>query len=181
MKKFPVIAILITFLTLIGGVLVFNNKDQKQTSNSNIEATDISENSIRYEFFWGVGCPHCAKEEKFLEKMEKKYSIEFQKFEIYNSPQNQQRMFQIGKDLSIDIQGIPFVLIGSKHFVGFLSEETTGKEIEATIATILGKQEITVSKNEKEVSTTTDNNENVKENINTISLPIFGEIDIKKY
>lgn len=181
MKKFPIIAILITFLILIGGVFVFSNKDQKQTNNSGIKTADIQNNSIRYEFYWGVGCPHCAKEEEFLEKMENKYSIKFQKFEIYNSLQNQQRMLQIGKDLSIDIQGVPFVLIENTPFIGFLSEETTGKEIEAAITTTLSQQKKIVSKNEKQVPATAINSEHTKENINTISLPIFGKIDIKKY
>jgi len=180
MKKFPIIAILITLLVLIVGVVILSDKDQIQADNSKTENSDVLENSTRYEFFWGVGCPHCAKEEEFLEKMEKKYSIEFQKFEIYNNPQSLQRMLQIGKDLSIDIQGVPFVLIGKNHLVGFLNEDTTGKEIEAAIVATLDKQEITVPQKEKGVSEIT-NNKNVKEKVDTISLPIFGKIDKKKY
>jgi len=180
MKKFPIIAILITLLVLIVGVVILSDKDQIQADNSKTENSDVLENSTRYEFFWGVGCPHCAKEEEFLEKMEKKYSIEFQKFEIYNNPQSLQRMLQIGKDLSIDIQGVPFVLIGKSHLVGFLNEDTTGKEIEAAIVATLDKQEITVPQKEKGVSEIT-NNKNVKEKVDTISLPIFGKIDKKKY
>jgi len=180
MKKYPIITTIIAFLVLIVGVVILSDKDQIQADNSNTENPDVLENSTRYEFFWGVGCPHCAKEEEFLEKMEKKYSIEFQKFEIYNNPQSLQRMLQIGKDLSIDIQGVPFVLIGKNHLVGFLNEDTTGKEIEAAIVATLDKQEITVPKKEKEVSEIT-NNKNVKEKVDKISLPIFGEIDKKKY
>ncbi|OGY42454.1 MAG: hypothetical protein A2Y67_00245 [Candidatus Buchananbacteria bacterium RBG_13_39_9] len=46
-------------------------------------------NNANIYFFWGVGCPHCAKEKPFLEKMRQKYpQLKIKEFEVWNSADN---------------------------------------------------------------------------------------------
>ncbi len=89
---------------------------------------------VNIYFFWGEGCPHCSKEKPFLEKMEEKYpEVKVYDFEIWNNSENRSLLVETGKKLNVNISGVPFTVVGEKHFTGWLSEATTGKEIEDAI------------------------------------------------
>ena len=108
------------------------------------------------DFFWGQGCSHCAKEEIFLDQLQKKYpDLVVNRYEIHD-PVNNQLLKEVGKKLKADISGIPFTVIGDKYFAGFLSDDTTGSQI---------KQALGLD------SPPTDH----------LNLPIFGTIKIKDF
>lgn len=92
------------------------------------------ENSVVVQFFWALGCPHCTKEELFLKSLESKYpQLEIKDYEITNNRQNLALLQKMGKELKADVSGVPFTIVGKKYFSGYLSDETTGKDIEAVI------------------------------------------------
>jgi thiol-disulfide isomerase/thioredoxin len=94
----------------------------------------LAEKAFRIYFFYGKHCPHCAKEEKFLEKLEEKYPfLEVRAFEVTESPKNSQLLKKVTERLKVNLQGIPFTVVHKKSFSGYLSDETTGKEIEEAI------------------------------------------------
>jgi len=94
----------------------------------------IQEETLNVYFFWGLGCPHCAKEKTFLEKIEQTYpQVKVIDFEVYNNIANAQLLNTLEKELHFEVRGVPFVIIGDKSLVGFLNEETTGKQIQAII------------------------------------------------
>lgn len=96
-----------------------------------VATAQASDNVILY-FFWGQGCPHCAAEKPFLEKMEQKYpQLEVKEFETWYNRENAE-LFQ--KFVSVHSvpppYGVPTTFVGNDYVVGYNSDTTTGKQIE---------------------------------------------------
>ncbi len=91
------------------------------------------ENNINAYLFYGKGCPHCAKEESFLENISSKYpTLNVNKYEVYFSKENSELMKKVSDSLNANATGVPFLIIGDKYFVGF-SESYSPGEIEGVI------------------------------------------------
>lgn len=89
---------------------------------------------INIYFFWGDGCPHCAKEKVFLEYLKSKYpQIEVHSYEVWNNAENRQLLTELGQKLNINISGVPFTVVGEEHFIGWYDDQSTGKSIEDEI------------------------------------------------
>lgn len=100
----------------------------------------FAQNKVEVYFFWGQGCPHCAQEEPFLEKLEEKYpQLEVKDFEVYGSKENLELFKKITRAYNIErlYGSVPITFIGKDYVVGFGSENTTGKEIESLILNCL--------------------------------------------
>lgn len=83
--------------------------------------------------FWGDGCPHCAKEELFLQRIETKYpDLEIQRFEVFKDRDNAKLMMEVAKELKASAGGVPFTIIGDQYFIGF-DEKFNGPDIENRI------------------------------------------------
>lgn len=142
-------------------------------------------------FFWGNGCPHCANEKPFLDKLENEFndSIEIHRYEVWGDKNNLDLLVKIGKELNLDISGVPLTIIGNEAFVGY-SEGYTSKQIEDRVAYCLenicidsvaglaglnGK--ITIGEPAKEITSTP------KEKVipETIDLPLLGVTNIKNF
>ena len=82
-------------------------------------------------FFYGDGCPHCAKEEMFLAKLKEDRGEEVQihYYEVWNNRDNAKLLQEVSKLHPMSLTGIPIVLIGDQHIVGFQDEATTGQRI----------------------------------------------------
>jgi len=92
-----------------------------------------AENNLNIYLFWGEGCPHCAKEKTFLNKILPNYpTVKLNTYEVYYNQTNVGYMQDVAKTLDIDAGGVPFIIIGDKGIVGF-GEGTTDKEIELQI------------------------------------------------
>ena len=96
------------------------------------------EKKVNIYFFWGEGCPHCAREKPFLEKLEKKYpEVKVYDYEAWGNSDSRKLLIEIGSKLNVNISGVPFTVVGEKYFTGWLSEETTGKDIENAVLCVL--------------------------------------------
>lgn len=140
-------------------------------------------------FFWGQGCPHCAKESEFLDKMEEKYpTLTVKRYEIYNSRSNFELLEETKKRYDADyINSVPVLFIDSYNpVVGYRSDLTTGASIEEKINFCVTKgclkpSEIDMEKKpgleiENEASSFIDDEEdNVEEKVD---LPLFGEVNV---
>lgn len=94
----------------------------------------FAQQKVEIYFFWGQGCPHCAQEKPFLEKMKQKYpQLVVKDFEIYYDAENRALFEKIAKAYNTQSYGVPMTFIGKDFIVGFATEETTGKEIENLI------------------------------------------------
>src|SRR3989344_767126 len=93
--------------------------------------TEAGANKITLQFFWAIGCPHCAKEKVFLQKMQVKYpDLEIRDYEISRNRKNLERLISTGKKLNADVSGVPFTVIGKNYLIGYGSDETSGLKIE---------------------------------------------------
>jgi len=64
-----------------------------------------------YEYFWGNGCPHCAKVEEFLNSWDKKDKIQIDKKEVWYDKSNASLMAQRANHCNIpsDQLGVPLL------------------------------------------------------------------------
>jgi len=143
-------------------------------------------------FFYGDGCPHCAKEEVFLDNLTKTRSdVKVNSFEVWHNQGNLALLAEVGKALSADVSGVPLTVVGDKSITGFLSEETTGRQIERYLdqCRIEGCPDVVggviqglrnpVPKEEEANTETAEAADGRSEILNKIDLPIFGEVETK--
>jgi thiol-disulfide isomerase/thioredoxin len=98
------------------------------------------ENKIEIKFFYSESCPFCKIEKPFLENLAKKYQqIELKEFEISNK-ENADYFLETLKTNKVpekDRGLIPAVFIGSEFFIGYRGDESTGRQIENLINSII--------------------------------------------
>ncbi|MCK5060007.1 MAG: hypothetical protein KAR00_02595 [Candidatus Pacebacteria bacterium] len=116
LKKFLFFSI---FVSLLGGTL--------------FPALVSAENEVNIYFFYGENCPHCEKEEIFLETLKENYPrITVHDYEVYYNEENIDLLKQAARILQTNVNGVPFTVIGDMVFAGF-SETITSTAIEKRV------------------------------------------------
>lgn len=83
-------------------------------------------------FFWGEGCPHCARAKPFLEKLAAKYpAVVLKEIEIYNSHENQDLFYRMAEKFGVEQLGVPLIFIGPHFLLGYMEE--MDEQIEADV------------------------------------------------
>jgi len=94
----------------------------------------LAQDNINLYFFYGDGCSHCAKEDKFLEELEKENeNIKVYRYEVWYNLTNAQLLSQLGKELGLYGSGVPLLIIGDTVIPGYYSDQTTGEKIKDII------------------------------------------------
>ena len=134
---------------------------------------------VNLYFFWGEGCPHCAAEKPFLEKLEQKYpQLNIHELEVWGNRENLNLMIEFGKKLDANISGVPFTVVGEHYISGWMDEAYTGKQIEDAIQCAIQNScrdignEIANGKTDVAV-------EKVSKIPEKITLPFLGEVQTK--
>lgn len=123
--------------------------------------TLFAEQTLTLHFFYSNTCPHCAKERLFLDELEDKYpELEVRQYEISSSLENQLLLKKMGRELGVATSGVPFTVVGDRYFMGYLSDQTTGAEIEKEIQKSLSQKPR-------------------EQDSKDINLPILGFLDLK--
>lgn len=109
MKKLPIISLVLAIFVIVGGVFLFSRgsgKSQEPEVLSAIAPVD------GYEYFWGAGCPHCAKVDEFLGSWEGKDKIKLTKKEIYKDLNNRNLLLARAKSCGLDQNqvAVPFLV-----------------------------------------------------------------------
>lgn len=106
------------FITILVTFMIFSNVSAKE--------------EIKLYFFHGDGCPHCAEEEKYLEKLEKKYkNLKVVEYEVWKHKDNSFLMKRVGQKFDINANSVPLTIISSTAISGF--SESTEAKIERAI------------------------------------------------
>jgi cytochrome c biogenesis protein CcdA/glutaredoxin len=84
-------------------------------------------------FFYGQGCPHCAKAEAFLENVEINYpNLVIHKHETYFNEGSRNLFLEMSNEYGKQIEGVPTIFLDNKVFVGF--SNSIGEQIEEKLA-----------------------------------------------
>lgn len=150
---------LVISLVILGIVLLFTGqKAVEQTTDEGLEV----------HFFYLSGCKGCDEQKPFNEKLASTYpSIYFVYHDISEAGEST-LLFEMLASLGLENEqlDVPTTIFGGQAFVGWDSEETTGKEIEETLQQCLAGNcpEIGSDKPKDEVT-----------------LPIIGKIKTSNY
>lgn len=88
-------------------------------------------------FFYGQGCPHCAKEEKVLREYENRYgNLRIERYEVYFNQENMDLLEKVVERLEAYSVAVPFLVVGNEYVVGF-DENFTPDMIKTLIAKCL--------------------------------------------
>jgi len=145
MKK---VFLFLTIFLLFIAVLPINAQEKVDPVRHNSGIVENLENTIKYSnesigsdneeksngvdiyFFYGNGCPHCAKEEKFLDRLEyENKNIATHRYEVWYNRDNAQLMSEVGKKLNLNVAGVPLTVIGDQAISGYYNDEVTGGKI----------------------------------------------------
>lgn len=128
--------------------------------------TSSSEAKVEVNFFYSETCPHCAAEEKFLDKIEQQYpEVEINRYHFTENIELARGMFEkygIGKE---KFGAVPATFVNDRFILGYGSERTTGAKIEKAV-----KEEL--EGNRSDTSTSSDK---------TVHLPLIGELNTSNY
>ncbi|OGE70924.1 hypothetical protein A2617_02205 [Candidatus Daviesbacteria bacterium RIFOXYD1_FULL_41_10] len=94
MRKFPILIIVLS-LALLGGFIFISSRNQSDSSQNVVSAAPppLPEKGT-YEFFWGDGCPHCAKVEEFFKGWEATAPAKINRKEVYKNKENANLLVQ---------------------------------------------------------------------------------------
>ncbi len=108
-----------------------NNNQTSQTNSITEEnkiLTDVKieniikeNNKVNIYFFWGKGCPHCAKEFEFFESIKETYGNYYNlyTFETWYNDENKKLVYTFAENMGDKLTGVPYTIIGNKSFSGF--------------------------------------------------------------
>lgn len=93
----------------------------------------VNAQPVAIYFFWGDGCPHCAKAEPFLAALAGHYpTVELRAYEVWYNVENQQLFAQMAAAYGFEPSGVPTIFIGEHYWEGYA--EPLAAEIEAAVA-----------------------------------------------
>jgi len=118
----------------------FSNKIEEaiaNCTNCNLcpDGKEIEKGKICFYLFWEEGCPFCAKEKIFLEKLKQKYpNLEVHDFEISYNEENAKLWVETCAKYNVEPLAVPMSFIDDKVFLGFaekpIQENETFTKIE---------------------------------------------------
>ncbi len=121
-KKIIGVAVLLVLAVSISGCLNGTDENTGGPTGNIIRDIDDNPDKLTVYFFWGDGCPHCAKEKPFLDSLEEKYpELEVKSFETWYNQENAELFQEVAKAYGIQARGVPTTFIGEEHWVGFSS------------------------------------------------------------
>jgi len=136
MKKANILAVLL-FIALVSAIVIFATQANTFAATGNagnkIESTEGK--LIVYEFY-GQGCPHCSKMNKWWEEIKPKYpDLIVMQHEVYKNKTNRELFGKVSEAYGKKMGGVPTIFIGDKRIVGFSA--ALGEQIEKEIQNCL--------------------------------------------
>lgn len=113
MRKFLILFILLTALFFAS--LFISGVSQSSVRKFNSKVGDVT-----VYFFYGQGCPHCARVEPFISEMEGVYGLDVRRFEVYGNRSNMMVLQDYFERYGVPASetGIPVVFTSESYLVG---------------------------------------------------------------
>ncbi|MFZ2196519.1 MAG: thioredoxin family protein [Thermodesulfovibrionales bacterium] len=122
-------------------------------------------------FFWGDGCPHCAKEKIYLDMARKKYpQLEVKSYEVWHNGTNAVFFSQMLEAAGVKSSGVPVTFIHTEVFAGF--NDRTAEEIENKIQYCIQNIKACVEPSERSLSPVSQKRHQI------VKVPFLGDIDL---
>jgi thiol-disulfide isomerase/thioredoxin len=165
MKTKNTFLLVILLLFILPGVFMVTAAAQ----TSSPEATE----KVTLYFFWGDGCPHCAKEEIYLDKLRKKYPrLEVKSYEVWHNRVNALFFSHMAESAGIPSTGVPVTFIHTDVFAGF--DERKAREIEDRVRYCIENKNTCVDLSENTDRTASPDKRQI------ITIPLLGDIDMSE-
>ncbi len=149
----------------------------------------FAKEQVNLYFFHGDGCPHCAEEEKFLAKIEKKYSyVKIIRYEVWKNKSNALLMDRVGNRYDVATSSVPLTVISGTAISGY--SESIGIRIERAIKYYKDNPKENVNyvsqiKNgtfdEDEIKDSFSEADKKTDESTKIKLPLLGKINLKDF
>ena len=161
---------LLTILFIPVGALAFEEYDDKIYDIVGEKKSDV----VTIYFFYSSACPHCKKENKYLDTLEEeRKDIVIKRYEVTSSSTNSEYLSKAKERLGVTSQGVPFTVIGDHYYQGY--SDGIGTKIKRTTYDYLG---IDIDENYFKDDDSKKNKENEKDN--SFELPLLGKVDAKR-
>lgn len=119
MRRTLIIGLIISLLWLFLNPAVAAAIPGEDKAAVNVAEAQAEQKVVIY-FFWGEGCPHCAKAKPYLEALvQENPSIELRMFEIYNSEENQTLFEKVSEIYGFTPRYVPTIFIGDQYWEGW--------------------------------------------------------------
>ncbi len=174
-KLLIIFVALFTLFMLPANTLALNHSYTDRLSK--LTDAKVENDKVNIYFFYGEGCPHCAKENEFLDELEEKNKdyINIYRYETWYNAVNADMMDSAKKEFSSTSRGVPFTVIGDNYISGY--NDYTKTKIVNMLNGYLGKG---VIKADTDTDKTKDYVDEKDNNKNKYNLPIIGNVDAKK-
>ena len=149
----------------------------------------FAKEQVNLYFFHGDVCPHCAEEEKFLAKIEKKYSyVKIIRYEVWKNKSNALLMDRVGNRYDVATSSVPLTVISGTAISGY--SESIGIRIERTIKYYKDNPKENINyvsqiKNgtfdEDEIKDSFSEADKKTDESTKIKLPLLGKINLKDF
>jgi len=110
-------------------------------------------------YFYGQGCPHCAKVEPFLAEMKQKYLFKLHKYDIYTDREYLSLFDEYCNRYGLPLgrRGVPTVFVSSTYFVGDTPIlESFEKVVEKALQESSSIEQVEISEGSKQVQGTSE-------------------------
>ena len=101
-----------------------NDKSTKTETKETSKKEEVKDDDVKEKkkvtlyLFRRTGCPHCAEEMEFLDKIVPDYKLNIVVYNVAEK-ENQELIQAVVDELQISVQGVPFNIIGSKTQEGY--------------------------------------------------------------
>ncbi len=93
-------------------------------------------NKVALYFFWGDGCPHCAKAKPYLEDLGKRIpQLEVRMYEVWHNEENLALLDQMAKAHGFEAKSVPTIFLGDRHWEGW--NDVISEQVEAAVQSCL--------------------------------------------
>lgn len=100
------------------------------------------EGEVTLHFFWGEGCPHCARAKPFLADLQRKHpGLKVKSYEVFSDRKNIDILMAMAKERGIEPTGVPVIIIGSQATEGFSDDKA--RAIERQVSAEMAARETT--------------------------------------
>jgi len=96
--------------------------------------------AVTLHFFWGNGCPHCARAKPFLDGLVRRYpALRLREYEVYDHRENVDLFMAMARELGEEARSVPTVIIGRRMISGFSDDKAAA--IENEVKSLLSLQQ----------------------------------------